>query len=183
VNALLVFVPALGAAALHGPVLIFDLLRPLKRPLDFGARFRGRRLFGDNKTIRGALVMCAGAIVAALLLSLWPAYWHALPDDAQQASPALLGFLVGLGVVIGELPNSFAKRQLGVAPGRRASGPAGLALTLYDQADFVPWVVIFLQPVYAMPIEWAVAAFFVVAAVHFGINLIAYATGARETLV
>ena len=55
-SALWVFVPVLGAPALHAPVLTFDLLKPLKRPLDFGATIGGRRVFGDNKTWRGAIV-------------------------------------------------------------------------------------------------------------------------------
>ena len=47
------------AAAVHGAVIRFDWLRTLKTPMDFGLRFRGRRLFGDNKTWRGAVVMIA----------------------------------------------------------------------------------------------------------------------------
>ena len=46
----------------HAPVLRYDLLRSLKRPLDGGATIRGRRVFGDNKTWRGAIVMFAGTV-------------------------------------------------------------------------------------------------------------------------
>ncbi|MBX5469611.1 MAG: CDP-archaeol synthase, partial [Thermoleophilaceae bacterium] len=116
-RSLLVFVPVLGAPLLHAPVLALDLFPRLKRPLDMGARVRGRRVFGDNKTVRGALFMIGGVVAAALLLSLWPTYWHALPGAVRDAGPLPLGLLIGLGVVVGELPNSFAKRQLGVAPG------------------------------------------------------------------
>ena len=82
-RALWVFVPVLGAAILHGPVLAFDLFKPLKRPLDFGATVGGERLFGDNKTWRGALFMIAGVVAAAALLSLWPWYWHKLPRESR----------------------------------------------------------------------------------------------------
>ena len=87
-SALWVFVPVLGAAILHGPVLAFDLFKPLKRPLDFGATVGGGRLFGDNKTWRGALFMIAGVVAAAALLSLWPWYWHKLPqrDPGRRAT-------------------------------------------------------------------------------------------------
>jgi hypothetical protein len=49
--------PVLGAPVAHAPVLKWDLLAGLARPLDGGACLRGRRIFGDNKTWRGAAVM------------------------------------------------------------------------------------------------------------------------------
>jgi hypothetical protein len=132
-SGLLVFVAVLGAPILHAPVLALDLFKRLKRPLDGGATIGGRRLFGDNKTWRGALFMVAGPTLAAVLLTRWPAYRDALPDAVSGASPVLWGALVGLGVVVGELPNSFLKRRLDIAPGtigtplRSATrwGPAG----------------------------------------------------------
>ena len=45
------FLPALGGALAHAPVLRFDLFPSLERPLDGGATLNGRRLFGDNKTL------------------------------------------------------------------------------------------------------------------------------------
>ncbi|MBX5470622.1 MAG: CDP-archaeol synthase, partial [Thermoleophilaceae bacterium] len=61
--------------------------------------------------------------------------------------------------------------------------PWGWALSVWDQADFVPFVVLLLLPVYAMPIEWAAVALVVVAAIHFAINVVGYAIGARKTLL
>jgi hypothetical protein len=88
--ALLVFAPVLGAYVAHAPVLTLDLLPWLARPLDGGATLRGRRLFGDNKTWRGALVMFAGVLGAALLLWQWPAYRHALPAAVRAAGPSII---------------------------------------------------------------------------------------------
>jgi CDP-diglyceride synthetase len=180
VSALWVFVPVLGAAVVHGPVLALDLLPRLKRPLDLGATLRGRPLFGANKTWRGALFMTAGVMVAAALLSLWPWYWHKLPDGIRSAGPWLYGLLLGLGVVLGELPNSFAKRQLDIAPGSQRGGPAGLASSIFDQADFVPAVWLLLLPIWTMSVGQAALAFVVVAAVHTVVNLVGYAIGARS---
>ncbi len=56
---LLLFLPLLGSLMLHAPVLRFNLLRCLKQPIDGGRTFRGRRVFGDNKTWRGALAVHA----------------------------------------------------------------------------------------------------------------------------
>ena len=56
----------LGGALAHAPFLRFDLARPLKRPLH-------ERLFGANKTWRGALVMSGGTLAATLALHRVPA--------------------------------------------------------------------------------------------------------------
>ena len=178
-SALWVFVPVLGAATLHAPVLTFDLFQSLKRPLDFGATFRGRRLFGDNKTWRGALFMTAGVVFAVALLSLWPWYWHHLPDGIQDAGPWLYGLLLGLGVVLGELPNSFLKRRLGIAPGTQRRSLGGALFSLYDQADFVLAIWVLLLPIWTMSVGEAAVAFAVVTAVHLLINVVGYAVGAR----
>ena len=177
---LLLFLPVLGAPLLHAPVLRFDWFAGLKLPLDAGATFRGRRLFGANKTVRGAICMVLGVLLATLLLeAVWPAWWDELPQDARDAEPALLGALIGAGIVIGELPNSFLKRQMDVAPGTQRRSPGGMALTVLDQGDLVLGVWIALLPVYAMPV-WAVAlTFVVVSAVHLLINVVGFAIGAR----
>ncbi len=180
---LLVFVLVLGSPLAHVLVLRYDLLKALKKPLDGGRTFRGRRVLGDNKTWRGALMMSGGVIVMTLLLSLWPTYWDALPGDLTEHGPLAVGTLIGLAVVVGELPNSFFKRQLGIAPGTQRRSPAGIALTVWDQADFVPFVVLFLAPLWTMPFVHAVTAFAVDATVHFAINLIGYAVGARTAPV
>ena len=62
-------------------MLAWDLLKPLKRPIDGGATFRGRRLFGDNKTWRGALMMTTGPTAASVLLRRSEAYRRRLPPE------------------------------------------------------------------------------------------------------
>lgn len=155
----------IGAWIAHAPVLRFDLLRPLKRPIS-------TRLFGANKTWRGALVMFSGVFVATAVL------WPVMPDELD--SWPVAGALIGAAVVLGELPNSFMKRRLGIAPGERRLTPSGVALVVYDQADFVPAIALALLPVWTMPLETVVIGFVAVAAVHFGVNMIGYAIGARE---
>jgi hypothetical protein len=168
-NDLLVFLPVLGAVVLHAPVLRFDLLKPLKLPID-----GGRGWFGANKTWRGALVMFTGALLATGVV------WELMPGSIQDESWLVVGVLIGAGTVLGELPNSFLKRRLGIGPGERRPTPGGLALIVYDQADFVPAIAIALLPVWTMPLDTLVLGFVAVAAVHFGVNVVGYAIGARE---
>lgn len=92
--------------------------RAFTRPLDGGLRFRRRRLFGANKTMRGFVVVVpAGAAAFALLAAatgdpgragLWP---------LSPATYALLGAWAAFGFMAGELPNSFVKRQVNIPPG------------------------------------------------------------------
>jgi len=178
-----VLVPVLGAPLAHAPVLTGDLMPGLARPIDFGARVRGRRLFGDNKTWRGALVMGSGTLAATVALDRVEWFRARLPEELRAAGPWRYGALLGLGVVGGELPNSFLKRQLGIAPGKRRWMPAGVALVVFDQADFVLGVWAALLPVWRMPWRDAARAFALVAGVHMAINVVGYAIGARDTAI
>src|SRR5215212_7323404 len=183
VEAIWVFLPVLGTALAHAPVLALDLLKPLKRPLDGGAHFRGRRLFGDNKTWRGALVMTAGTVLATVLLSRWDWWWSQLPGGLRDAGPLLYGLLLGLGVVLGELPNSFLKRQLDIAPGSQRSSWSGRAITLLDQGDLVIGIWVCLLPIHVLSVPEALLAFVVISAIHFAVNVVGFAVGARTARV
>lgn len=182
-RAVLVFLPVLGGALAHAPVLSLGLLKPLARPLDGGATLGGRRIFGDNKTWRGATVIVAGVTLTTVLLSPWDSWWSALPAGLRDAGPLSYGVLLGLGVVVGELPNSFLKRRLGIAPGARRRSPAGVLVAIYDQADFVPAVWLLLAPLWVMAPWQAALVFAVVAVVHLVVNVIGYAIGARDALL
>jgi hypothetical protein len=111
-----------------------SISRAFAVPLDAGLRFRGRRLLGSNKTVRGFVVMVPAAAAAFALLA-------ALAADAAQVwlwpvpptSYALLGAWAGFGFMAGELPNSFLKRQLDIAPGSAATG--GFATTAHFVLD------------------------------------------------
>ena len=177
---LLLFTPILGAYLFHAPVLRFDLFRPLKLPLDCGASWRGKRWLGDNKTFRGALVMFMGTVVMAFLLRSYSPFWNTLPQPLQAAGPGLYGALLGLGMVVGELPNSFIKRQLDIQPGGQKRSWAGFIICLIDQADFVPAIYITLFPIYRIPLDQLVFDFFAVAVIHLLINLVGYTIGARK---
>jgi hypothetical protein len=169
-----VFLPALGAPLAHAPVLRWDLLPALRRPIS-------RRLFGENKTWRGALVMTAGPVLASCALDRVPAYRRRLPDSARQVSPALLGTLLGTACWLGELPNSFLKRRIGIPPGEHRASLAGVAISIFDQADWVPAAWLFLRPLYKLEASEAAQLFALVAIVHVPINLLGYALGARTT--
>lgn len=167
-----VLLPVLGAPALHAPVLALDLAPAAKRPLS-------RRLFGANKTWRGAAVMQAGPTLAALALFRSEAYRSKLPPALAQADPKLVGALLGAGVWMGELPNSFVKRRLGIPPGQQMRGPVGAAISAFDQVDWVPVALLFLRPMWRASPREAAELIAIVGLLHVPINVIGHAIGAR----
>jgi hypothetical protein len=168
------FLPALGGAVAHAPVLRYDLAPALRRPLH-------ERLFGANKTFRGALAMSTGTLAATVALHRLPAYRERLPPELAAAGPWRHGGLLGAAVVLGELPNSALKRRIGIAPGERAGSPLGVALAIHDQADFVLGAWPLLAPVWRMRPREVAEVFAVVTALHLAINVAGYALGARTS--
>lgn len=108
-------------------------------PIDAGRNVRGRRLFGENKMLRGFVVM---PIAAALAFAAWAAAWPTL--GMRSLWPLSLGEFAALGLACGfafmaaELPNSLIKRQLGIEPGMTPTQPAMRALFfVVDRCDSV----------------------------------------------
>lgn len=155
--------PLIVAGLLHLAVLKRDWLSGLRRaPLDFGVSWRGQRLFGANKTWRGALVMVVGTAVACLLLEWSNARWLHVsnPVPLGATHPLLWGGLLGAGYILGELPNSFLKRQLGIAPGAAGQGALGALFWVVDQLDSLIGLLLISRPFWQP--AWHVVATLVV---------------------
>lgn len=152
----------------------------LGAPMDGGRRWRdGGRILGDNKTWKGFLGMI---VFTALWLGLFEVLAKTLepvagvaPFPFREWSFPLNGWLFGawwgLGYVLFELPNSFVKRRLGIAPGQNASGLRGFAFGLVDQADSVVGCTLFLLAFYHP--GWGTALMIVVVGtlVHYLTNV------------
>jgi CDP-2,3-bis-(O-geranylgeranyl)-sn-glycerol synthase len=115
-----------------------DASRRFAWPVDGGLTFRGRRLFGDNKTVRGFVVMPAATGVAFLVVFVLAKHAGASLWPLTAPQYGVLGLVAGTGFMLGELPNSFLKRQLGIAPGAPARGrvlrPLWFAIDRLDSA-------------------------------------------------
>lgn len=176
------FLPLLVSAALAGFIQRYDLWTPLKRPIDGGATFRGRRLFGDNKTWRGVVCALIGCVVTVAVQT------HVVADcagswaviDYARANPLALGIAMGGGAMLGELPNSFIKRQLGVAPGSSAAGLLKPVFYLWDQVDFLitswPLLLFWIRPGWPL----VLTSFVLAPAIHQVVTLIGFLIGARR---
>jgi CDP-archaeol synthase len=124
-------------------------------PLDGGRTLGDRPILGAHKTLRGFVVMVPAAAVAFALVArvagagdadsgLWPLTW---------LQYALLGAWAGFGFMAGELPNSFAKRQLGIAPGAAVRHPIGQVWQfVFDRLD--SGIGMLLATSLLVPIRW-----------------------------
>ena len=130
------------AGLLHSLWLNNRYSRALAIPLDGGRMFRGRPIFGENKTLRGFVVMIPAAALAfaavATLLSLPGGVPPATLWQLTPAGYAALGGWAGFGFMAGELPNSFVKRQFGIVPGQApASGFTRAICFAIDHVDSI----------------------------------------------
>lgn len=141
---LYVIAPLVAAGVVHAVVIHRDLVPRLARPIDGGRMLYDRPIFGSTKTWRGVIVMIVATMAATgaqRLLEHVDAIGHFAPLHAS--GWAILGFSMALGYILGELPNSFVKRRLGIAPGARSRTASAIQYVI-DQADSAVAVAIVL---------------------------------------
>jgi len=171
---LLIAVMLLGGVA-QGAVIRSDPLPGLAIPLDADRSWRGHRLFGDNKTVRGVIVMVSATTVAATVLlplapPVSPAPWYGWTG---------LGALMGIAYLLAELPNSFVKRRLGIDPGDHGQGWRRAVQYLVDQSDSVIGVALLLWWVLALPADEVVILAVVGVGVHAAFDVALHRFGVK----
>jgi len=111
--ALYLQVPVVIGGVAHMWCVSNDVLPSFARPV-------WKSAFGSNKTWRGVLLV--PLLTALGALCLWPLeqVFQALgwPTVWSGYSLLLAGAMAGVGYILGELPNSWFKRRLGIAPGQ-----------------------------------------------------------------
>jgi CDP-2,3-bis-(O-geranylgeranyl)-sn-glycerol synthase len=106
-------------------------------PLDFKRRWRGKRILGDHKTVRGTAAALAIGILAGVLESL--------------AFPFMLkiSIMLTIGAVFGDLLGSFIKRRLDYRSGR--------SFPLMDQFGFMIFALAFAFWLGHLPLWYGIA--------------------------
>ncbi len=136
--ALYLQIPVVIGGIIHMVAVTRDWLPALRTPIH-------STLFGANKTWRGLLLVPILTSVGAFCVL--PIEWW-LGDHALFGNEILLiGYVAGVGYVLAELPNSFLKRRMGIAPGESPQKNTRLFIFL-DQFDSGAGVAIayFLYP-------------------------------------
>lgn len=130
--------------------------------MDFGKSLPdGKRILGDNKTVRGILSgLAVGAIVGAFGQYLFS-------NDLF-----LIAFLASVGALLGDLAGAFLKRRLNIKPGD--------SLPLIDQLDFVLGALLLVSFVYRLSVGSVAILLFVTPPIHFLTNVAAYLLGLKR---
>ena len=129
--------------------------------MDFGKNFLdGKRMCGNNKTLRGFFFGLAVGVAVGLVE--WVLFDY----------PLLFSLLSPLGALLGDLAAAFLKRRLGIAPG-------GL-LPIIDQVDFVVGALLFSLPLAMIYWELAAAVIIITPPIHLLTNFLAYKLKLKE---
>jgi hypothetical protein len=178
------FFPLLGGALGVGLCTRYDLW--VAWPIDRGVTCRRRRLLGDNKTFRGILVGTLGTTPGMLLQGT---LLHAMAPlraleyaDYSRLPLWRFGLLLGLARMLSELPNSFAKRQLHIAPGKLGTGRHAVLFYIIDHLDYLPAVWIVLSGFVPVTLSRVLVSILVVFLGHHLASATGYCLGMRKSI-
>jgi CDP-2,3-bis-(O-geranylgeranyl)-sn-glycerol synthase len=137
-------------------------------PMDFRKNwFDGKRILGNNKTIRGLLIGC----IFGFLFGLFTRWWF-LNYGGGVEIPYITGFLQGLGALIGDAVGSFIKRRMNI--------PSGGPLIVMDQLGFVVFGLAFARIVFPFEGIYWLIIIPLTFVVHFASNALSYTLGLKD---
>jgi len=144
--------------------------------IDMGRKLPdGKPIFGSHKTVRGFIAgLIAGILTSvvqtvALQYSTWSDF--VLPFQFN----ILIGSMIALGALVGDLVHSFIKRRMGLVEGS--------PLPVADQLDFVLGAILFSLPVSSspLPLLTLVLVILITPPIHLLTNFTAYLLGVKKT--
>ena len=163
-----------GACANMAPVLIKNHFKKWAVPIDMKKKIGKKRIFGNNKTVRGLIF---GVLFSVVITFIQFVLYRFIPFRAisffdYSSTWLYAGLLMGFGVMIGDLVNSFAKRRLGLKPGKQ--------FIPFDQINGLVGGLVFILPVYVPSLQVIITLFSMVFILHIAINLFGYAIGLKK---
>jgi CDP-2,3-bis-(O-geranylgeranyl)-sn-glycerol synthase len=143
----------------------------LNSPVDFGKKFKGKRIFGSHKTFRGFFFGIIASILGVYLQMLLDIRSINL-IDYNNINIILLGFLLGFGALFGDLIESFIKRQLSISPGK--------PFWFFDQVDWVFGGIAFSLLYVRLGLRYYLFIIIMFAIIHPLVNLLGYFLGIKK---
>jgi len=162
------------------PVIAAHLswLPSLNRPLDGGKTWRGNRLLGNNKTIRGVVIgVIFGSITGYFQYLLYAFSWVqdiSLISYEAPLTALLFGALLGLGALAGDAIESFVKRLRKFPPG--APWPP------WDQIDSAIGALLVSVPIVPLTIAHDITIIVIVGIGSYVVSIIGVAWGIKKSL-
>lgn len=153
----MLFVPLILANVLHMIIVKKNIFEQLNIPLSIA-------LFGENKTIRGFIVVpLIAGIIALLNSSLFG------PLGFSNLTAFGVGFGLGLAYMIFELPNSYIKRRLGIKNGEKSEKYKYLQLFI-DKIDSLIGIFLFYYIIMVISINDILVLFLASFLIHISIS-------------
>lgn len=175
ITILFVFYLLLPAACANMAPVFAKKIPFLVYPVDGGIIIRGRRLLGDNKTLRGVVAAVIFAVIIAFIQYVLDNIgFVTAPYDGSFFFFLLFGFLLGLGAMVGDLVASILKRQLDFKPGER--------FLVLDQIDWVLGALVFIMPLVALPFSIVVVSCALFFILHILVKHIGYWLGLEKSM-
>ncbi len=146
----------------------------LDKPVDLGKKFKGKRIFGKNKTYRGLFFgFLAGMIMTTIQIILFKySIIQNLSWIDYSESGLLIGVLLSFGALLGDLVKSFFKRRLNIKP----SEP----WIFFDQADYIFGAILLVSIVYLPNWDRILILFITGIIIHFISVWISYLLGIKK---
>lgn len=137
-------------------------------PIDFGKSYKGKRVFGANKTWRGLLF---GTFVAAIIGLI---QYRVITSSVESTSYIIAATAaMGFGALAGDAIESFFKRQTGVKPGEKWFP--------FDQIDYIVGGLLCVS----LFVDLSLAQVLRISILYFGLHLvfsyIGYLIGFKKT--
>lgn len=149
------------------PIIVKGSFSWLKIPMDFNKKFDKYTFFGKNKTFRGLIFgVLFGIITTYIQYTLYDFGYLREYSLTNYSDWLVIGFLMGLGAIIGDLVESFFKRRLDIKPGK--------PLIPFDQIDFIIGALIFIYPLYQIGLIKVLTILFLSFFLHIIVNHSAY---------
>lgn len=161
------------------PILIakIPIFKKYSYPFDFYKTYRGKRILGDHKTIRG---LVGGIIVGILTVYLQryvvqtnSFFAGVVLIDYAKINVVVFGAACAIGALGGDAMKSFFKRQIGVAPGK--------TWFPFDQIDYIVGGIIATLPFIQLSMSHYELLIVVWFALHPLFSLIGYYTGFKTS--
>ncbi len=169
------FGPAYIANASPPLAYKFNILKKLGKPIDGGKTINNKPILGDHKTWRGIvseIIICTLLMPVFIKIHVFIGLEHYQTigfNVFNQINAFLLGFLLSIGIIFGDLFFAFIKRRLNLKPGSK--------FVPFDQINYVIGAFIFIQPFLKLELKlwfWLIVLTFFI---HVLFNRIGYNMG------
>ena len=140
-------------------VLKLRLFTGLDIPIDLKITLNGKRVFGENKTLKGIVIMVSTAVLVSYALYLgYKGSYSSYISPVFSKSPILIGIIYSFSYIMGELINSFIKRQLNISAGKITHSKFRGLQEFFDLSDGIIVAVIALVILTSASISHLLAA-------------------------